>query len=69
VAEFIAAAEEAALIPCFFSAGAATQAAVPGGWRALVVADDTIVDLPGSPTPASGGTRCARPSTAPDARR
>ncbi|TGY39190.1 DUF2156 domain-containing protein [Microbacterium laevaniformans] len=47
VAEFIAAAEEAALIPCFFSAGAATQAAVPGGWRALVVADDTIVDLPG----------------------
>lgn len=47
VAEFIAASEEAALIPCFFSAGAATQAAVPDSWRALVVADDTIVDLPG----------------------
>lgn len=47
VAEFIAASEEAALIPCFFSAGAATQAAVPDTWRALVVADDTIVDLPG----------------------
>ncbi|MGV2481006.1 UNVERIFIED_CONTAM: DUF2156 domain-containing protein, partial [Salmonella enterica subsp. enterica serovar Weltevreden] len=34
-------------IPCFFSAGEATRAAVPEGWRSLVVADDTIVDLPG----------------------
>ncbi|TDN91020.1 DUF2156 domain-containing protein [Microbacterium sp. BK668] len=47
VAEFIDAAERAGLIPCFFSAGAATRAAVPSGWRSLVVADDTIVDLPG----------------------
>lgn len=47
VAEFIAAAERAALIPCFFSAGTATRDAVPETWRSLVVADDTIVDLPG----------------------
>jgi lysylphosphatidylglycerol synthetase-like protein (DUF2156 family) len=47
VAEFIASAEHAGLVPCFFSAGEATRAAVPSGWRSLVVADDTIVDLPG----------------------
>ncbi|SFR88587.1 Lysylphosphatidylglycerol synthetase, C-terminal domain, DUF2156 family [Microbacterium sp. cf046] len=47
VAEFIAMAERAGLIPCFFSASDATKAAVPATWRSLVVADDTIVDLPG----------------------
>jgi phosphatidylglycerol lysyltransferase len=47
VREFADAAERAGLIPCFFSAGEATRAAVPEGWRSLVVADDTIVDLPG----------------------
>lgn len=47
VAEFIASAEHAGLVPCFFSAGEATRHAVPAGWRSLVVADDTIVDLPG----------------------
>src|SRR4029079_11401035 len=47
VAEFVDAAEHAGLIPCFFSAGEATKAAMPAGWRSLVVADDTIVDLPG----------------------
>ncbi|QIG38938.1 DUF2156 domain-containing protein [Microbacterium sp. 4R-513] len=47
VVEFIDTAERAGLIPCFFSAGEATRAAVPEGWRSLVVADDTIVDLPG----------------------
>ncbi|MGC5172414.1 bifunctional lysylphosphatidylglycerol flippase/synthetase MprF [Micromonospora sp. DT81.3] len=47
VAEFIAATEAQGLIPCFFSASAATRDAVPDGWRDLVVADDTIVDLPG----------------------
>ena len=47
VAEFIRTAEHAGLVPCFFSAGEATRAAVPGGWRSIVVADDTIVDLPG----------------------
>ncbi len=44
--EFIAAAEQAGLVPCFFSAGAGTRRAVPTEWRSLVVADDTIVDLP-----------------------
>ncbi|WP_036285088.1 bifunctional lysylphosphatidylglycerol flippase/synthetase MprF [Microbacterium luticocti] len=47
VAEFVRAAEHAGLVPCFFSADEATRAAVPPGWRSLVVADDTIVDLPG----------------------
>jgi len=47
VQEFIHDAERAGLVPCFFSADAATRAAVPSSWRALVVADDTIVDLPG----------------------
>jgi lysylphosphatidylglycerol synthetase-like protein (DUF2156 family) len=45
--EFIGMAERAGLIPCFFSASDATKDAVPGTWRNLVVADDTIVDLPG----------------------
>lgn len=47
VREFADLAERAGLIPCFFSAGEETRAAVPVGWRSLVVADDTIVDLPG----------------------
>lgn len=47
VEEFIHEAEHAGLVPCFFSADAATRAAVPATWRSLVVADDTIVDLPG----------------------
>jgi len=47
VTDFIHAAELAGLVPCFFSADEATRAAVPSTWRSLVVADDTIVDLPG----------------------
>ncbi|KAF2420472.1 DUF2156 domain-containing protein [Microbacterium sp. B35-30] len=47
VQEFIQDAERAGLVPCFFSADEATRAAVPVSWRSLVVADDTIVDLPG----------------------
>jgi len=47
VAEFIGMAERAGLTPCFFSASEDTRAAVPRTWRSLVVADDTIVDLPG----------------------
>ncbi|WP_231563119.1 bifunctional lysylphosphatidylglycerol flippase/synthetase MprF [Microbacterium mangrovi] len=46
VREFIDDAEHAGLIPCFFSASDDTKAAVPATWRSLVVADDTIVDLP-----------------------
>jgi len=47
VAEFIRSAENAGLVPCFFSADEATRQAVPPTWRSIVVADDTIVDLPG----------------------
>lgn len=47
VAEFIDASQRAGLIPCFFSASQATRDAIPAGWRSLVVADDTIVDLDG----------------------
>jgi phosphatidylglycerol lysyltransferase len=47
VAAFIRGAEAAGLIPCFFSADEQTRAAVPSTWRSIVVADDTIVDLPG----------------------
>ncbi len=47
VREFIATAERAGLVPCFFSAAEPTREAVPDTWRSLVVADDTIVDLPG----------------------
>ena len=47
VRDFIRTAEDAGLVPCFFSADEATKAAVPETWRSLVVADDTIVDLPG----------------------
>jgi len=47
VQEFIRTAELAGLVPCFFSADEATRAAAPSTWRSIVVADDTIVDLPG----------------------
>ncbi|MGM1017973.1 MAG: bifunctional lysylphosphatidylglycerol flippase/synthetase MprF [Actinomycetota bacterium] len=47
VAEFIRLSEDAGLAPCFFSADEETRNAVPSTWRAIVVADDTIVDLPG----------------------
>jgi lysylphosphatidylglycerol synthetase-like protein (DUF2156 family) len=47
VSAFIESAERAGLVPCFFSAGERTRSAVPDGWRSIVVADDTIVDLPG----------------------
>ncbi|WP_144874351.1 bifunctional lysylphosphatidylglycerol flippase/synthetase MprF [Microbacterium sp. 1.5R] len=47
VTDFVRTAEQAGLVPCFFSADDATRDAVPDGWRSLVVADDTIVDLPG----------------------
>ncbi len=47
IRSFIERAEIAGLAPCFFSAGESTRAAIPEGWRSIVVADDTIVDLPG----------------------
>ncbi|MBN9178000.1 MAG: DUF2156 domain-containing protein [Microbacterium sp.] len=47
VVEFVDAAQHAGLIPAFFSASEATRDALPEGWRSLVVADDSIVDLEG----------------------
>src|SRR5690606_17272791 len=47
VREFIDMAQRAGLTPCFFSCSDATRDAAPEGWHSLVVADDTIVDLPG----------------------
>ncbi|XPP26784.1 MAG: bifunctional lysylphosphatidylglycerol flippase/synthetase MprF [Leucobacter sp.] len=45
--EFTRATQRAGLIPCAFSTSEGTAAARPEGWRAVVVAEDTIVDLPG----------------------
>ncbi|WP_336660290.1 bifunctional lysylphosphatidylglycerol flippase/synthetase MprF [Leucobacter sp. USHLN153] len=45
--EFARTAQRAGLIPCAFSASEATAAAKPEGWRSVVIAEDTIVDLPG----------------------
>ena len=47
VDEFVRAAEHDSLVPCFFSASQITKDAIPDGWRDLIIADDTIVDLPG----------------------
>lgn len=47
LAEFERVTQEAGLIPCAFSAGTASADARPEGWRATIVAEDTIVDLPG----------------------
>ncbi|WP_167132033.1 bifunctional lysylphosphatidylglycerol flippase/synthetase MprF [Paramicrobacterium chengjingii] len=38
--------QQAGLIPCGFSTGDVTESAKPEGWRSIVVAEDTIVDLP-----------------------
>lgn len=47
LARFERVAQHAGLIPCVFSAGEAAAAARPDGWRSVIVAEDTIVDLPG----------------------
>ena len=47
VSTFVRTTEGQGLIPCFFSCSQVTRDAMPDGWRALVIADDTIVDLPG----------------------
>ncbi|QIK63138.1 DUF2156 domain-containing protein [Leucobacter viscericola] len=46
-AEFTRVTQQAGLIPCAFSANGVSEQAKPKGWRAVVVAEDTIVDLPG----------------------
>lgn len=45
--EFAHASEQAGFVPCVFSASSAAAAARPAGWRYTVIAEDTIVDLPG----------------------
>ena len=47
LAEFERGAQRAGLIPCAFSASEVSAQAMPAGWRSVVVAEDTIVDLPG----------------------
>ena len=47
LADFAERAELQALVPCVFGADSASVAVAPAGWRSLVIADDTIVDLPG----------------------
>ena len=44
---FVDCTQAAGLIPCVFSASAVTEQAKPVGWRSIVVAEDTLVDLPG----------------------
>ena len=39
--------QRAGLVPCAFSVGEAAASARPAGWRSVIVAEDTIVDLPG----------------------
>jgi len=39
--------EQAGVVPCAFSTGAVSAEAKPAGWRSVIVAEDTIVDLPG----------------------
>ncbi len=47
IEEFAGAAQRAGLIPAMFSVGQRSFDAMPHGWRSLIVAEDTIVDLPG----------------------
>lgn len=44
--EYATAVQRSGSIPCVFSAGRATSEARPDGWRSVVIAEDTIVDLP-----------------------
>lgn len=46
VERFAAETQQVGLVPCVFSASAAAADARPEGWRSVVVAVDTIVDLP-----------------------
>jgi len=44
---YATASQRAGYIPCAFSSSEALRQAMPEGWRSIVVAEDTIVDLPG----------------------
>lgn len=45
--EYATAAQRAGYVPCAFSSSEAVRKAMPDGWRSIVVAEDTLVDLPG----------------------
>ncbi|MBP1326783.1 lysylphosphatidylglycerol synthetase-like protein (DUF2156 family) [Leucobacter exalbidus] len=45
--EFAHTTQQAGLTPCAFSVSSAVAEARPRGWRSVIVAEDTIVDLPG----------------------
>lgn len=45
--DFADAAQKAGLVPALFSVSQSSFDAKPAGWRSLIVAEDTIVDLPG----------------------
>ncbi|NQX13925.1 DUF2156 domain-containing protein [Microbacteriaceae bacterium VKM Ac-2855] len=47
LAEWVAATEKAGFIPCVFGASEHAREIRPEGWKALQIAEDTIVDLPG----------------------
>lgn len=44
---YATAAQRAGYVPCAFSSSEAVRSTMPEGWRSIVVAEDTIVDLPG----------------------
>ena len=45
--EFAGITQQAGLIPCAFSVSSTVSQARPDGWRSVIVAEDTLVDLPG----------------------
>ncbi|MDI6023597.1 DUF2156 domain-containing protein [Leucobacter sp. UT-8R-CII-1-4] len=47
ISDFADAAQKAGLVPALFSVSQSSFDAKPAGWRSLIVAEDTIVDLPG----------------------
>jgi phosphatidylglycerol lysyltransferase len=47
IEQFASAAQRAGLIPAMFSVGQSSFEACPPEWRSLIVAEDTVVDLPG----------------------
>lgn len=44
---YASASQRSGYIPCAFSSSEALRRAMPEGWRSIVVAEDTLVDLPG----------------------
>lgn len=44
---YASAAQQMGYIPCAFSSSEKVRLAMPQGWRSIIVAEDTLVDLPG----------------------